>query len=107
METSSSIGRCVGCGVTSRLEEGACQRCHALDDSQWVAKAKRVHQDPDFAQRLYERTAGDPERRAAFLRVFGMAVAGNVNALRHFHPRWFESGRDEQSMPPPPPVAEK
>ncbi len=49
----TEIGRCAGCAVSGKLDDGACPACHARGPK-WVKTAKLIRTDPEFARRFFE-----------------------------------------------------
>lgn len=69
----SQIGRCEGCDVPSRLDDGVCQSClsHPKRGRKWCKIANKVRNDPEFALVIYSRIASDDGRKK-FVDSFGL-----------------------------------
>lgn len=69
------IGRCMGCELPARLDEGVCQRC-LRDPSRgrcWAETARRIRTEPAFACKVFLKL-GSGSARSEFLRFFGEHV---------------------------------
>ncbi len=70
------VGRCIGCDVMARLDEGVCEAC--LHDPKrgrrWAEMSHRVRTDLDFARYVYARIPS-ASGRALFRRMYGAAHA--------------------------------
>jgi len=66
------VGRCVGCDVMARLDEGVCNACltHPKRGRRWAEISQRVRTEPELARIVHSRIPSQLGREL-FRRMYG------------------------------------
>lgn len=65
MNSTPSIGQCIGCGRSARLHDGVCRSClvSPTRGRKWAELMSRCRQDPQFARVVYNGIQSETGKR--------------------------------------------